>query len=299
MGIRRAIVPMAGFATRLYPLSTVLPKGLMPFVLPNGSLTTGFQLIAESLFSAGIEQIGLIISPETQAIYERFLSGSGEVYARAWGKKPTLRNSDEQLCRIAEHTTLILQEEPHGLGHAVWCAHTFAQEEPMLIVLGDHIPLANGECSPVSCILQAYESLQSPVYAVHTVPLEKVSLYGILKGTPTELPYLYRLESVVEKPSQEEAQRHLRTSGLPEGQFFAHYGLYAMPSEFWTFQEQIARCYQGWGREWHLVDTQQRMLEQMPAYLLHLQGESLDFGTPEGYRNTFTTLATSEGVIDA
>lgn len=299
MGIRRAIVPMAGLATRLYPLSTVLPKGLMPFVLPDGSLTTGLQLIAESLLSAGIEQIGLVISPETQAIYERFLSGGGETYALAREKNNAHQKAYAQIHRIAKHTTLILQHQPHGLGHAIWCAHTFAQGEPVLIVLGDHIFLASEARSPMSCVLHTYESVQNAVYAVHTVPFKKVSLYGILKGTPIELPYLYRLESVVEKPSQEEAQRHLRTPGLPEGQFFTHYGLYAMPSEFWTFQEQIARCYQSRGREWYLVDTQQKMLEQMPAYLIHLQGESLDFGTPEGYRHAFIILATAGGVADA
>ncbi|MCS6883771.1 MAG: hypothetical protein NZU74_20850, partial [Chloroflexaceae bacterium] len=62
--LRKAIVPMAGLGTRLYPIGVVLPKGLTPFVLADGRLTTGLQLIAGTLLAAGVEQIGVVVSPE-------------------------------------------------------------------------------------------------------------------------------------------------------------------------------------------------------------------------------------------
>ncbi len=295
MTLKKAIVPMAGLGTRLYPVSVVLPKGLMPFVLADGRLVTGLQLIAESLLDAGIEQIGVVVSPETQPLYEQFLGGGGALYAASRGRRPAMQEAFEAIQRVAERITLIPQTELHGLGHAVWCAREFAAGEPVLVALGDHIPLQNGEALPAAQLIASCSQLLCPVYAVHTVPLGKVSLYGILKGRPTEHPRLYVLEAVVEKPSPEVAQQSLHTPGLPPDQFFAHYGLYAFPECFWEIQAQIAEEYRRWGREWYLVDAQQRLMAQMPAYLLHVEGECLDFGTPEEYRHAFCVLAERGG----
>lgn len=299
MALTKAIVPMAGLGTRLYPVSVVLPKGLMPFVLADGRLVTGLQLIAESLLNAGIEQIGVVVSPETQPLYEQFLEGGGALYAAARERRPAMQQAFEAVRRVAERITLIPQAELHGLGHAIWCAREFAGGEPVLVALGDHISLQNGEALPAAQLIEAYTQLQCPLYAVHTVPLPKVSLYGILKGRPTEHPRLYALETVVEKPSPEVAQQSLHTPGLPADQFFAHYGLYAFPSLFWEVQAQLAEEYRQWGREWYLVDAQQRLTTQTPAYLLHVEGECLDFGTPEEYRHAFCVLAERGGKRNA
>lgn len=282
---------MAGLGTRLYPVSIVLPKGLMPFVLPSGQLTTGLQLIAESLLRAGIEQIGVVVSPEQESIYHRFLEGDSARYGDALARRPELRAAYESLQRLRAHTTLIVQPQPYGFGHAVWCARDFAQGEPVLVMLGDHLPLATGDQTPVSQSLAMYAQLRVPLYAVYRVPLQVVERYGILQGEPTEQARLYRLVQVVEKPDRAFAQQALRTPGLPEGEFFTHFGIYCLPADFWRVQEEIAEEYQPSRGEWYLVDAQQRLLARMPAYLLEVEGEMLDFGTPEEYANTFRTIA--------
>ncbi len=280
---------MAGKATRLYPLSIVLPKGLMPFVLPDNTLITGLHLIVEPLLDLGLEQIGVVVSPDTVNIYKSFLSGELEHFASLFVSKPALKSSFERLQRIASHVTFIVQEVPHGLGHAIWCAHAFAENEPVLVVLGDHIPTDGTKT--YAHALQAYQQTQAPIYTVHTVPLNKVSLYGILRGEPTESDNLYRLCCLVEKPTPEIAQEQLRTPGLPEDQFFAHHGVYLFPPEFWAVQEAIVRSYNPETGEWLLVHAQQRLLAKMPAYLLHTDAPSLDFGTAEEYRHAFLTVA--------
>ncbi|MCS7065744.1 MAG: sugar phosphate nucleotidyltransferase, partial [Fimbriimonadales bacterium] len=228
--IRKAIVPMAGLGTRLYPVSIVLPKGLMPFVQPGGRLTTGLQLIAGALLQAGIEQIGVVVSPEQEPLYRRFLEGDVVRYGNALQRKPELHAIYEELQRLNAHITLIPQHQPYGFGHAVWCARDFAQGEPVLVMLGDHIPLATGSQSPVQQALTMYEQLQTPLYTVYRVPLQVVERYGILQGEPTTQPRLYRLVQVVEKPDRAFAQEALRTPGLPEGQFFTHFGIYCLPA---------------------------------------------------------------------
>lgn len=289
--IRKAIVPMAGLGTRLYPIGVVLPKGLMPFALPNGILTTGLQLIAETLLAAGVEQIGVVVSPENRPVYEAFLEGGGARYAPARAKRPEMQRAYESLQTIRCHLTFIEQPELLGLGHAVWCARGFADGEPMLIFLGDHIPLPLGDPTAIQQIAQAFAAHQSPVYGVHRVPTSKVSLYGILQGEPTDAPRLYRLLQLHEKPTPEYAQQHLHTAGLPPDEFFAHSGVYAFPPALWSALEQIAAEHDPTQGEWTLTHAQRRLLQQMPAYLYETEHHWLDFGTAHEYRHAFCYLA--------
>lgn len=289
--IRKAIVPMAGLGTRLYPIGVVLPKGLMPFVLADGRLTTGLQLIAETLLQAGVEQIGVVVSPENRPVYEAFLEGGGERYASARAKRPEMQTLYESLQTLRGHLNFIEQPDLLGLGHAVWCARAFACGEPTLIFLGDHIPMPLGDPMPIRQVAQAYETTQCPVYGVHRVPLSKVPAYGILRGEPTDTPRLYRLQQLYEKPTPDYAQQHLRTEGLPPDVFFAHSGVYAFPPTLWETLAQIAAEYDPAGGEWTLTHAQQRLLEQMPAYLYESECHWLDFGTAYEYRHAFCHLA--------
>ncbi len=295
--IRKAIIPMAGLGLRLYPISTILPKGLMPFVLQDGTLVTALQLLAETLLrSKTIQQIGIVVSPEAIPLYEQFLSGGGEKYASACPRNPTVRQPHEALHQIAEHLVLIPQPRPYGLGHAIWCARDFAEGEAVLVVLGDHIYLNPAEANPVNIALDSFQSLggNSPLYTVHRIPSTEVSKYGILKGEPIEgvAPYrLYRVVDIVEKPTPEYALAHLNTPEVPKGQFLAHHGLFAFPSAVWQAQESLAECYTHDQGEWMIVDTQHALLRQMPAYMVEMEASSLDFGTAEGYRETFKALS--------
>lgn len=289
--IRKAIVPMAGLGTRLYPLSTVLPKGLMPFALPDGTLITGLQLIAETLINAGIEQLALVVSPENRSVYEAFLDGGGARYAPARARRPELQSVYESLQRLRRHLTLVEQPEPLGLGHAVWCARSLAAGEAVMIALGDHIPLPLGEPASTRTVLELHAAHQSPVYSVHRVPLRKVALYGILQGEPTEIPCVYRLLQLHEKPTPEYAQQRLHTAGLAPYEFFAHSGVYAFPPVLWDVLEQLAAEYDPAQGEWTLTQAQQRLLQQMPAYLYESEQAGLDFGTAAEYCRAFCYLA--------
>lgn len=282
---------MAGLGTRLYPIGVVLPKGLMPFVLADGTLTTGLQLIAESLLAAGIQQIGVVVSPENRPVYEAFLDGGDERYVPARNRRPILQQTYAALQRLRSHLVFIEQHEPLGLGHAVWCARAFAEGEPVAILLGDHIPLPPNSPAMISAAMGLFKSRQAPVYGVHRVPLHKVALYGILRGEPTETPRCYRLLQLHEKPTPEYAQRYLRTAGLSADEFFAHNGVYLFTPELWEVQARIATEHDAAQGEWTLTYAQQRLLQQMPAYLCESEQEGLDFGTASEYRRAFCCLA--------
>jgi UTP--glucose-1-phosphate uridylyltransferase len=288
--IRKAIVPMAGLGTRLYPISVVLPKGLMPFVLPDGALTTGLQLIAHALLDAGVEQIGVVVSPENRSVYEAFLVGGCERYAAVRATRPNLQQTYESLQRLRERICWVEQHNLWGLGHAVWCAREFAAGEAVLVALGDHILLPLERPIAITEVIALYERHQTPIYGVHRAPLSKVSLYGILQGTPTETQGVYRLLRLHEKPSSDYAQKHLHTEGLGADEFLAHSGVYAFPPALWEVLEQIAADYTPAYGEWTLTCAQQRLLERMPALLVETP-PTLDFGTAHEYRRAFGYLA--------
>ncbi|MDW8107498.1 MAG: sugar phosphate nucleotidyltransferase [Armatimonadota bacterium] len=292
----KAIVPMAGLGTRLYPASAVIPKGLMPFVAADGVLKTGLQLIAETLLAAGVRQIGVVVSPETRALYETFLEGGGDAYAIARAQRPALQALYTSLQQLRCYITLIEQPKPLGLGHAVWCAAAFAQGEPVIVVLGDHLWLPLGDPSAIVAIIELGKRYRVPVYGVHRVPIDKVSSYGILQGEPTETPRLYRLRQIYEKPTPEYACAHLRTDGLAPNEFLAHNGTYAFPPALWETLEQIAAQHRPEAGEWTLTAVQQQLLSQQPAYLYEADCTVLDFGTAEGYRHAFCAIASWKDV---
>jgi len=281
---------MAGLGTRLYPISVVLPKGLMPFVLPDGSLTTGLQLITQALLDAGIERIGVVVSPENRSVYEAFLAGGCERYAKARAARPNLQQVYESLQRLRKRIEWFEQSEPWGLGHAVWCVREFAASEAVLVMLGDHIPIPLNPSTAITQVLALYAQHQAPVYGVYRVPLSKVSLYGILQGAPTETQGVYRLLRLREKPSLDEARQSLHTEGLGADEFFAHSGVYAFPPALWEVLAQIEAEYTPEHGEWTLTYAQQRLLERMPAWLVEIP-PTLDFGNPHEYRRTFGYFA--------
>lgn len=291
MHVRKAIIPLAGLGTRLYPVSITTPKGLMPFVLPDGSMKSGLQLILEPLLQAGIEQIALVISRDSLQTYQNYFSGYPERYAGAWETKPALKAIQQQLSEIESHCTYVFQEEPLGLGHAVWCASEFAAGEAVLVALGDHLYLKDAGSSCVVQILNAFQSLQATVIGVHRVGLDEVERYGVLKGEPAGLSGIYRVEKLIEKPTREQALGSLRTPGLDGSEFFAHFGLFAFTPALWQVIERIEATYHPSQGEWQLTTAEQHLLELKPCYALEIAGKSLDYGVPEGYREAFRQVS--------
>ncbi len=294
--IRTAIVPMAGLGTRLYPIGVVLPKGLTPFALADGTLTTGLQLIAETLLAAGVERIGVVVSPENRAVYESFLEGGGARYAHARAQRPHIQHIYATLQSLACRVQFIEQPELLGLGHAVWCARAFANDEATLVFLGDHIPLPLRDPTPIHQVVQMYETHHAPVYGVHRVPVSKASQYGVLQGEPLGTPRAYRLLQLIEKPTPDYARRHLHTQGLAPDELLAHSGVYAFPPILWDALEQLAAEHNSAHGEWTLTAAQQRLLQHIPAYLCEMEQHWLDFGTAAEYRRAFCTLAGCEHV---
>ena len=177
--IRKAVIPAAGYGTRFLPAMKATPKEMLPIVdKPT------IQYIVEEALASGIEEILIISGHAKRAIEDHFDSAPAlEMELEKKGKMDLLKLVRD-IGAIKIH--YIRQQQMRGLGDAILCARAFVQDEPFAVLLGDDV-VYNGEGRPaLQQLIDVYNETGSSVLGCQTVPVEKVSSYGIIKGEPTD-----------------------------------------------------------------------------------------------------------------
>ena len=206
MKIRKAIIPAAGLGTRFLPATKAQPKEMLPIVdKPT------IQYIVEEAVASGIEEIIIIIGRGKRSIEDHF--------DKSYELEDTLlrKNKLEMLEQVQKISNLVnivyvRQKEPKGLGHAILCAKSVIGNEPFAVMLGDDIVMSETPC--LKQVIDVYEYYNSSVVAVQSVPDKDVSKYGIIKPKGAMLESnLFYIDSLVEKPSKEEAPSRFAIMG--------------------------------------------------------------------------------------
>ncbi|MFP4356309.1 MAG: sugar phosphate nucleotidyltransferase [Phycisphaerae bacterium] len=275
--ISSAVIPVAGKGTRMAPVTSVLPKALLPLVDQHGQLRTVLEMILADVAEAGIEHAILVVSPGQREMIETYLAAAGEL-----GRTALVERIDWQV-----------QTEAAGFGDAVAQTRPLLGQAGVLVMLGDHIHLP--QPFQPSCTRQVIDAWRKdrPAAMIGMQPVEESELH--LVGTAGGEPLgdgLYRCRDFVEKPDLETARKRLRTPGLAEGTYLAHAGIFAFGPEIFDALDQEARAAARTGREVQLAGAQEILLGQYPqSYLLRqLAGVALDTGTPDGYEKTQAAL---------
>lgn len=275
-----AVIPVAGRATRLRPLSAAVPKALLPLPGADGRLRPVIHRILAGAASAGIDRAVLVTSPGQPEALRAYLSAAREA-------------GDDDL---PEHIECVEQPSPAGLGDAVLCAADEA-DEPVVVLLGDHVPVPEpGRAGPVAQVLAAVgETGGEMVVGVREIGPEELPLCGVATGTPLGSEAgdgLYRCTEIVEKPDPATARERLVAPGLPAGRYLAHAGVYAFSrGVFDCLRERQAEVRPG--AELQLTDAERLLLARSPdaCFLRRVRGEVLDTGTPAFYTAAFARLA--------
>ncbi len=204
--LRKAIFPAAGLGTRFLPATKAQPKEMLPLV--DKPI---IQYAIEEAVASGLTNIIIVTGRGKNAIEDHFdVSSELERLLEARGKLDLL----EQVRAISNmiNVSYVRQGEALGLGHAVLMARDLVGDEPFAVMLGDDII-----DSPVPCMKQmvdVYEAHGGPVVAVHRVPREELSSYGVIAGVPEGTSgKVYRVHDLVEKPRVEEAPSNLAIIG--------------------------------------------------------------------------------------
>lgn len=202
--VKKAIIPVAGFGTRLLPATKSVPKELMPIVdVP------AIQVIVEECIASGVEEVVFITARGKAGIVDHFdYSYELEKVLEETGKHELLEKVRGISTMI--RTISVRQKEPLGLGHAVLCAEHVVGDEPFIVLLPDDIFVSQ---VPVTRqMLDVYEKYGQGVVSLSTVPREDVSRYGIVSGE-SWAEGLYRVRTLIEKPDVSFAPSNLAIMG--------------------------------------------------------------------------------------
>ena len=268
--VKTAVFPVGGQGTRFLPATKAVPKELLPVV--DKPL---LQYAVDEALSAGIERL-VFVTARGKSALEDYFDVAGELVAslKAKGKTAELAVLDTTQLepgRIA----YVRQQEPAGLGHAVWCARFITAGEPFAVLLPDELLW-----SPANpCLRQmndAYARVGGNVIAVLEVPAEHTNRFGIVDPGATE-GLLTEVRGLVEKPPQGTAPSRL-----------AAIGRYILQPECMT---HLAAHKRGAGGEIQLTDAMAELIGVQPFHAMTFTGDRFDCGDKAGFITANIALA--------
>jgi len=283
--VRKAVIPVAGLGTRLFPASHAVKKELFPIVGADGVARALFHYHLIELEAAGIEEICVIVQPGEEAMIRAYLQGPGEDYLRRLEKYPALLREAAEMRRLAGQVRFAVQSRQEGYGHAVFQSRDFAGDDMVLLCLGDHL-FRGSPASPYRELAQMAGVCQGrSVSAVNRIEAGELKGYGTIAGARrAENPRLIDVSLIVEKPDVALARAQLRVDGLPAETWLGWFGMHLLaPSIYEALAEMIRDNIRDHG-EFQLTRAQE-MQRQREGYLaLEMTGaERLDFGTPDDF----------------
>jgi UTP--glucose-1-phosphate uridylyltransferase len=273
MGIKKAVLPVAGLGTRFLPATKAQPKEMLPIV--DKPLV---QYAVEEVTSSGIPMVVFVTGRGKQAIENHFdVSAELEQELAGRGKKDLLRQlrSISGMLRFA----YVRQQTPRGLGDAILTARDLVGEEPFAVLLSDDVIVNEPPC--LKQMLRVFERYGRSVIAIQRVPRKSVSSYGVIRGrmVPDQewQGRLYRIEDMVEKPLPQEAPSNL-----------AVIGRYILTP---TIFEALSSTTAGAGGEIQLTDGLRRLLAKEPVYGYLFEGKRYDAGDKLGFLQATVEMA--------
>ena len=283
--LRKAIIPAAGFGTRLFPATKTLKKEMFPVVGKDGRTKPVILAIVEEVIESGIEEIALIIQEADRSLFEDFF------YQRLPIEHYNKLSKDDQkytqhIMDIGNRITLLVQETQDGFGHAVHCAKEWVGNEPFLLLLGDHLYGSDIEQSCTQQLIDVYERTGKSVVGLQETPEAEVQHFGCATGVWEEEDPVLSITEFAEKPSIEYAREHLVTDEVKDDHFLTLFGQYILtPHIFDLLDENISQNIRECG-EFQLTSCMDRLRQAEGFVGCRIKGRRFDIGIPEAYRQT-------------
>jgi UTP-glucose-1-phosphate uridylyltransferase len=283
--IRKALIPAAGFGTRLFPASKAVKKELFPIIDSDGIAKPALMLMVQEAVNAGIEEIGIVIQPDDRELFEDFFCNP-----------PTIENFNKlskeyqkisrDILDLGQKIHFIYQDIQDGFGHAVYCARSWVNDEPFLLMLGDYLYTSNTDKPCIEQLMDIYAQGDVSVLGLMVTPADQIGLRGCVSGTWKEEMSLLNIHELSEKPDIDYAQDHLHIDRMEKGQFLTLFGLYVLkPAVFSYLEENIANNIRERG-EFQLTSCLDKLCKDQGATGYIVKGRALDLGSPELYRQS-------------
>ncbi len=263
-GIKKAVIPAAGFGTRFLPATKSQPKEMLPIVdKPT------IQYVVEEAVEAGITDILMIIGKGKRAIEEHFDRNMELEYQLEEKKQFELLEEIRSITNLAD-IHFIWQRELHGLGDAIRYAQHHVNNEPFAILLGDTL-IESRYGSVTRQLIEVFDKYKGSVVALEEVEREAVSRYGIIGGSEVE-ENIFKVSDFIEKPSIEEAPSNLAIASR-----------YVFTPRIFDYLKLVQP---GKNNEIQLTDAMHLMLQDYNMYGLRFDGIRYDIGNKLDFLKT-------------
>jgi UTP-glucose-1-phosphate uridylyltransferase/mevalonate kinase len=282
--VRRAIIPVAGFGTRLYPSTRVMKKDFFPIPCADGMVRPVILILLEELVQSGIEEICLVLgSEEERKLYADFFDRplSDEHLSKL---NSECREYENHIMDIGKRLRYVYQHEKRGFGHAVYQAADFARNEPVLLMLGDTLyrSLTNKPCALQ--LIEEYERYNRLIVGLYPVELADVSHFGIMAGVWEDKDEtILNVSTVYEKPKASYAEEFLAVRNQKgKREYCSIFGQYILtPEVFQQLADDIRLAdEQGSSREIELTSALEAVRARIGMMGIRFNGERYDMGNP-------------------
>lgn len=262
--VRKAVIPAAGFGTRMLPATKAVPKEMLP--VAGKPL---IQFAVEEAVSSGIDTVIIVTRSDRSILQSHFTSDAGlEAFLEERGQVAA-RDSVQRLGRLAK-IIYVQQEKPLGLAHAISCAQALTKNEPFAVLLPDVI--MRSEAPVTRQLLRAHEEHGGSIIAIRKVEPHEVERHGIVhpdEDVSLSSNHSVRLAALVEKPSPAQTTSRL---GI--------FGRYVLEPSIWKFVDERARDRSG---ELQLTNALNLCCRERAVFGYFFEGSCYDAGDPFGY----------------
>jgi UTP--glucose-1-phosphate uridylyltransferase len=267
--VRKAVIPVAGLGTRVLPGTKTVPKELLN-VVDRPILS----YVVEEARAAGIEHF-VFVTGRSKGAIEDYFDHQVELEAQlaAKGKTDILNQLLAELPKAGE-MSFVRQMQPHGLGHAVWCARDVIGDEPFAVILPDMV--MDADVPALKQAIDAHDQVGGNIIVVEAVPHDQTHQYGVV-ALDGQDGRLNRMTGMVEKPKAGTAPSNLIVSGR-----------YILQPEIFDL---LATQERGAGNEIQLTDAMFRLMEVQAFHALEYDGVTYDCGDKIGLLRANVALA--------
>jgi UTP--glucose-1-phosphate uridylyltransferase len=283
--VRKAIIPAAGMGTRMYPATKALKKELLPIIDRDGRAKPIILAIVEEAISAGIEEVGIVVQSGDRDLFYNLFKSPPKL--ELWSKlSAENKQYSEYLAALGDRITILTQTEQAGFGHAVYCTRDWVNNQPFLLLLGDHVYTSQIESSCATQMLDIYQQNNTSVIGITVMQADIIHKAGCVGGRWKTPQSILEIAQIYEKPTLEYAREHLQVPGMTEDEFLGMFGMYILePTIFKLLASEIDNNERFQG-EFQLTTCLDKLSQQYGAIAYLVRGQYYDTGMPLFYRQT-------------
>ena len=283
--VRKAVIPAAGFGTRMYPATKALKKELLPIVDRDGRAKPIILAIIEEAISAGIEEVGIVVQQSDRDLFHDLLKSppKPELLSKLSAENQAY---SEYLSGLGDRITILIQTEQEGFGHAVYCTRDWVDNQPFLLLLGDHIYTSNIASSCAAQMVDIYQQYGKSVIGATVMQADVIHKAGCIGGTWQTEQSILNIAQIYEKPTLEYAREHLQVPGMKESEFLGVFGMYLLEPAILALLAAEIYNNERFKGEFQLTTCLDKLRQKNGAIAYLVQGQYYDTGMPLFYRQT-------------